>query len=119
MTERSASESAYETGYCKPPRHTQFKPGESGNPKGRRKKKPPVFATALSDALAETAEVRIGSERKVMTRKELIVEQLIAKALKGNKKAIKRLIKLRNYVDQSGDVEPAVIEITEDEARVI
>ena len=119
MTERSESQSAYETGYCKPPRHTRFKPGESGNPRGRRKKKPPVFATALGDAFAETVEVTIGGKPKVITRKELIVEQLIAKSLKGNKKAIKRLIKLRNYVDQSGDVEPAVIEITEDEARVI
>src|SRR5215213_6143909 len=26
---------SYEVGYRKPPRHTQFKPGQSGNPKGR------------------------------------------------------------------------------------
>ena len=27
----------YEVGYGKPPVHTQFKPGQSGNPKGRPK----------------------------------------------------------------------------------
>jgi hypothetical protein len=27
----------YEVGYGKPPKHTRFKPGQSGNPKGRPK----------------------------------------------------------------------------------
>lgn len=27
----------YEVGYGKPPRHSQFKAGQSGNPKGERK----------------------------------------------------------------------------------
>jgi len=29
--------SDYEVGYKKPPRHSQFKPGNRGNPKGRGK----------------------------------------------------------------------------------
>jgi hypothetical protein len=28
----------YEVGKYRPPKHTQFKPGQSGNPKGRRRK---------------------------------------------------------------------------------
>lgn len=28
----------YKVGYGKPPKHTQWKPGQSGNPKGRSKK---------------------------------------------------------------------------------
>lgn len=27
----------YEVGYCKPPEHTRWKPGQSGNPRGRPK----------------------------------------------------------------------------------
>jgi len=29
--------SDYEIGFARPPRHTRFKPGTSGNPRGRRK----------------------------------------------------------------------------------
>ena len=32
-----ADSNGYEVGYRKPPQHTQFRPGESGNPAGRRK----------------------------------------------------------------------------------
>ncbi len=32
----TAADAPYEVGNKKPPRHTQFKPGFSGNPKGRR-----------------------------------------------------------------------------------
>ena len=32
-----ASGSGYEVGYGKPPKHSRFRPGKSGNPKGRPK----------------------------------------------------------------------------------
>ena len=30
-----SAEGDYEVGYGKPPKHSRFKPGQSGNPKGR------------------------------------------------------------------------------------
>ena len=35
--QRRAEPGSYEVGYGKPPKHTQFKKGQSGNPKGRPK----------------------------------------------------------------------------------
>ena len=32
-----ADQIGYEVGYGRPPQHTQFRPGQSGNPAGRRK----------------------------------------------------------------------------------
>jgi hypothetical protein len=42
-------EDDYEIGYRRPPRETRFKKGQSGNPKGRRKKKPASFAEAFGE----------------------------------------------------------------------
>jgi hypothetical protein len=35
--DRSITDPIYEVGYKKPPKHSQFKKGQSGNTKGRRK----------------------------------------------------------------------------------
>ena len=37
----------YEIGYKKPPKHTQFKPGQSGNPKGRPPKPQTIEEAAI------------------------------------------------------------------------
>ena len=34
---QSSEEGMYQVGYCRPPLHSRFKPGQSGNPKGRPK----------------------------------------------------------------------------------
>ena len=44
--------SDYEVGYGKPPRKSQFKPGQSGNPKGRPKGRK-GFSTILVEELSE------------------------------------------------------------------
>ena len=42
----------YEVGYGKPPRHTRFEPGRSGNPRGRPSRSKNL-STLLSEALSE------------------------------------------------------------------
>ena len=37
MADRDRDDDDYEVGYGKPPKHSRFPPGQSGNPKGRRK----------------------------------------------------------------------------------
>ncbi len=37
MADRDRDDEDYEVGYGKPPKHSRFPPGQSGNPKGRRK----------------------------------------------------------------------------------
>lgn len=39
---RGADERSYQVGYGKPPKDSQFKPGQSGNPAGRPKRKPSI-----------------------------------------------------------------------------
>ena len=40
----------YAVGYGKPPQHSRFKPGRSGNPKGRPKGQPTASETFMREA---------------------------------------------------------------------
>ena len=50
----TAPDAPYEAGNKKPPRHTQFKPGFSGNPKGRRKEAS-IFARGFGQGLRKSS----------------------------------------------------------------
>ena len=57
----------YEVGRGKPPVHTRFKKGQSGNPRGPRPKNLPAL---LLDALNEKVVVTIDGERQEIAKRE-------------------------------------------------
>ena len=82
-------------GYGNPPRANQFKPGQSGNPRGRPKdKKSQTIHDAVRKRLQEPVTLIINGKRQTMTRAELIVTQLLNKASNADLKATETLIKL-------------------------
>jgi Family of unknown function (DUF5681) len=59
---------SYAVGYGKPPRHTQFRPGQSGNPAGRRKGVH-NFATNVKRTLMVPVKLKEGGRtRKISTQ---------------------------------------------------
>src|ERR1700687_1673760 len=78
--------SYYPIGYKKPPRHTQFKPGQSGNVKGRPKGTK-NFATVLDKELRTKIEVTENGKRKKISKRDAIVKQTVNKAAAGDPKA--------------------------------
>ncbi|MFY0639358.1 DUF5681 domain-containing protein [Maricaulis maris] len=90
----SQDKSDYEVGYGKPPKATQFKKGQSGNPRGRPKKLPKDVAAHMSDILAERRPVRINGETVMMSGEELVARRLLEKALKGDPKAFDKVHEL-------------------------
>jgi hypothetical protein len=73
-------------GYKKPPRHTQFKPGQSGNIKGRPKGAK-NFATVFEEELRAPIEVTENGRRKRISKRQAIAKQHINKAVAGDPKA--------------------------------
>lgn len=83
----------YEVGYCRPPKHTQFQKGQSGNPEGRPKSKK-SGQTDISELLNEPVKVKAGGKARTMQSFEAIVRQLAKKALGGDLRAMVRFVKL-------------------------
>lgn len=74
----------YEVGKGKPPKSTQWKKGQSGNPKGRSKKQKATFEEDVSAVLGEEVEVTEGGKKVVTTKRRLLLKQIIHSALQGN-----------------------------------
>ena len=72
----------YDFGYRKPPMHSRFKPGQSGNRKGRPKGRKNVW-TALQDVLNQTVTINENGRLRRVKFAEALVLRLAAKALTG------------------------------------
>src|SRR6266404_7485996 len=85
----------------KPPRITQFKPGQSGNPRGRPKRKIDM-SVALNKALNDKILVtNLGTTR---TGLEAVVQSIVDRVLQGDSMAI---VALMNLVGQAKLFKPA------------
>jgi hypothetical protein len=83
----------YDIGYGKAPKHSQFRPGHSGNPAGRRKGLRNL-KTDVKSTLAIPIKVKEGSRRRTRSTQEAALMVLREKALRGDVRAIVRLLEL-------------------------
>ena len=109
----------YEVGYGKPPRHTRFVKGRSGNPRGR----PPgakSFNTLLSDKLNEPVTVAENGRRRKISKREAIVTQLANRAAAADFRAIKILLDIvRDIERQTEPISRETAEFGEADKKVI
>jgi hypothetical protein len=87
----------YEVGYCKPPTASQFQPGQSGNPAGRRKggrnrpSAPALNEERLKSIILEEAYRTVGINdaggTKFIPMAQAVVRSLAVNAAKGNQRA--------------------------------
>ena len=82
----------------KPPKNTQFKPGQSGNPKGRPKGSK-NFASILQSELSKKVTLIIDGKTKRLTVQEVIARRLTTDGMKGVPKSIDLIMKLLQNFD--------------------
>ncbi|WP_456237665.1 DNA methyltransferase [Geminicoccus flavidas] len=115
---RCAMPRDYEVGYGKPPVHTRFRPGQSGNPRGRPKSSLNLD-TLLQQELAEKILVREGNKALRVSKKQAMVKSLVAKALKGEVRAIQLLMAMLQQQEAKQGPAPVEVELSADEREVL
>src|SRR5258708_15377543 len=93
------SDDGFTAGYKKPPRHSRFQPGRSGNPRGRQK-----GVRNLGSDVKRTLEVPVrlneqGRARRGSTQ-EAAPLRLRGKALKGDARSLPQLLRLAKNFKQ-------------------
>lgn len=83
----------YEVGYGKPPKHTQFKPGNRANPRGRPKESK-NFKTIVGEELSQPVSARLSGRSVTMDVRRASTKAMIQKALAGNLQAWLALVKM-------------------------
>jgi hypothetical protein len=78
-------------GYKRPPRKSRFKPGQSGNPKGRPKHARNL-KTEFLEELNEVIRVREGDREMKISKQRAFVKSLVAAAIKGDMRAANALV---------------------------
>jgi Family of unknown function (DUF5681) len=99
-------EGKYEVGYGRPPLHSRFKPGKSGNPKGRPKQSGNL-RTIVKQVSDEQIQIREGDRLRRMPRIEALVRTTFARALKDPKALASLIVLLRQCGYGADHNEPA------------
>ena len=104
-TAEASQSDSNRVGYCCPPKHAQFKPGQSGNPLGRSKQTD-SFTSEIADELSQTIVVRDGSGDVRITKRRAIVKKMVAAAVAGDAKVASILIGLCTKLPRGQEEDP-------------
>ena len=95
-----AQEQPYRVGRGHPPKETRWKPGQSGNPTGRRKKRL-SFSEVTEQVLNKTIAMRMGDRLLRMSNREALVHSAIRQALAGKTRLLTVLPTIMRFERES------------------
>jgi hypothetical protein len=107
QTNNQANTTQGKVGYQRPPVESQFRKGQSGNPRGRRKGQRNL-GPVLAEVLRQTVTVKQEGKSQRMSKGEAVIKVLLTKATKGDSRAIKAVLECS---DQIGRIQSAELKI--------
>src|ERR1700674_1035901 len=97
VSDTGRSDDEYRVGPGRPPKEFQFKPGQSGNPKGAKRKAAsiaPDLKALLERELGKKVRLRQGEKEQIVTKAAAGIEQLVNQFAQGDRHARRDLIVL-------------------------
>ena len=104
----------YKIGYGRPPKHTKFKPGQSGNTRGRPRKSKNLD-DLIERELDKTIKIKEDGATKSITKREALVTQMVNGAIKGGAKPLQLMIA---HLEKKREIEPFIPNESDDAAVV-
>jgi hypothetical protein len=114
----SDEKSDYQVGYGRPPQHTQFKPGESGNPRGRPRGAKNFFVL-LEEELKQRVIINENGRRRKISKRAAIVKHMVNKTLSGDPRLLQILLNELRAREVRGDSVQASFNLDEGDRDVI
>jgi hypothetical protein len=111
------SDSSYDVGYGKPPKHSRFRKGASGNRKGRPKGKR-NFVSVLAETLEEKIVIDDNGVPKTVTKLEAALKQLVNKAASGDLIALRQLTALARSAEERA-LEPTAKQLSDVDLEIM
>lgn len=106
MASRKGKVGDYDVGYGKPPKHSQFQSGQSGNPRGKKVGTRGIKSD-LEAELSSKLTIQINGKPVSATTQQLMLKTLAARAASGDLKAagllIPLILQVFGYEDRGGD----------------
>lgn len=109
----------YEVGYGKPPKKHQFKPGYSGNQKGRPKGSPNIN-TMVNEISCERISIYQNGKKKKISKREAVFRKLELDAVSGEPKARNKYLDMcMNAEKNAAELEQRKEFIRQDDTKLL
>lgn len=119
VSAKEVSSADYVVGYGRPPKHTQFKKGQSGNPRGRPKGSKNL-RTDLEEELQEKIEIREGNRSQTTTKQRAFVKSLVNSSIKGTGRSAHLLVDtMTRFLPPIDDASDEVEGLSSDESEIL
>src|SRR4051794_34796483 len=118
MSQPAAPPEGEKPGYGRPPRHSRFQPGQSGNRKGRPKGSK-NFETILIEVLNRKVSMRGARGARQVTVREAMLLKFAENALKGDPRALLTLIALDQKSRAGGRGTGASMPVSEEDMALL
>ena len=105
-------------GYGRPPSETRFRPGRSGNPRGRPKGTRPIGAV-LQDIIQKRATVTENGKTRRIPVLEVMLRRLANDAMRGDQKAIALLLSLAHRYGEAPETTLQLREMLAEDAAIL